>query len=333
MKASVSSNQPTPPIMEKTVGEALSEAKHAAETCPDDLPGLQNFGFDALSALFEAEDDGVWPKTVKEFNDAGYLEPGDIVLMTKLGSMFSWFVNVFDKSDFAHCAMVFQTPHDGHGIDHTFLIETSMGGVDLQTLTEIVAPTKVYKDVRLPPDFVVGVKRLEAPWASKPLRRMAANRMLHFIDNDDYDFSMLMALATRTTSKLYFRLLPRLRGAAPTVSEYLTKGVKFSPAEFICSGFVQFAYVDMVKTAIERGLIKGPDVDAAWSDVMFADAIGEATSMKKLMAVTPRQLARTRKLKWKYFINRGKVYRADSCEDVNKYFDEIRARHRRLVEA
>ncbi len=332
MKAHVSSSLPTPPIMEKTVGEALDKAKINAGCKAAERPGPEAF-LDKMGALFEPEDDGVWPKTVKEFKDAGYLEAGDIVLMTKLGSIFSWFVNVFDKSDFAHCAMVFQTPHDGHGIDHTFLIETSMSGVDLQTLTEIVAPTKIYQDVKLPPDFVVGIKRLEAPWSSKPLRRMAANRMLHFIDNDDYDFSMLMALATRTTKKLYFRMLPRMRGVAPTVSEYLTKGTKFSPAEFICSGFVQFAYIDMVKTAIERSLIKREDAEAAWADVIFADKITETSSMKKLMAVTPRELATTSKLKWKYFINRGMVYKAETCADINQHFDTIRAKHRRLVES
>ncbi|MDZ4791667.1 MAG: hypothetical protein SGJ17_10775 [Hyphomicrobiales bacterium] len=331
MKARVSSSLPAPPIMEKTVGEALSEAKVNASIQPKEYARLETF-IDKMGELFEPEDDGVWPKTVKEFQDGGYLEAGDVILMTKLGSVFSWFVNIFDKSDFAHCAMVFQTPHDGHGIDHTFLIETSMSGVDLQTLTEIVAPTKVYKDIKLPPDFVVGVKRLEAPWASKPLRRMAANRMLHFIDNDDYDFSMLMALATRTTSKLYFRMLPRLRGVAPTVSEYLNKGVKFSPAEFICSGFIQFAYIDMVKTAIERSLIKREEAESAWADVIFADKIAESSSMKKLMAVTPRELATSSKLKWKYFISRGKVYKAESCADVNTHFDTIRAKHRRLME-
>ncbi len=332
MKARVSSSMPAPPIMEKTVGEALSEAKGNAGVQPEEFARPEAY-IDKLGTLFEPQDDGVWPKTIKEFQNGGYLEPGDVILMTKLGSLFSWFVNVFDKSDFAHCAMVFQTPHDGHGIDHTYLIETSMGGVDLQTLTEIIAPTKVYKDVNLPPDFVVGVKRLETPWASKPLRRMAANRMLHFIQNDDYDFSMLMALATRTSSKLYFRLLSRFRGASPTVSEYLTKGVKFSPAEFICSGFVQFAYVDMVKTAIERSLIKRDDAEAAWGDVIFADKIDETSSMKKLMAVTPRELASSSKLKWKYFVNRGKVYKAETCSDVNKHFDDIRAKHRRLVES
>jgi hypothetical protein len=332
MKSGASTSLPTPPIMEKTVGEALSEAKQKAGAETAEYARPETF-IDKLGELFEPEDDGVWPKTVAEFQNGGYLEPGDVILMTKLGSLFSWFVNIFDKSNFAHCAMVFQTPHDGHGIDHTFLIETSMGGVDLETLTQIVAPTKVYKDTKLPPDFVVGVKRLEAPWASKPLRRMAANRMLHFIDNENYDFSMLVALATRTTSKLYFKLMPRLYGVAPTVSEYLNKGVHFSPAEFICSGFVQFAYVDMVRTGLERSLISPDYAEAAWSDVLFAERISEATSMKKLMSVTPRELASTSKLKWKYFIHKGKVYKAESCEDINRYFDAIEAKHARLVES
>lgn len=329
MKANGSNAAPEPAIMQKTVGEALSEAvAHAEQRQPQVRTAAEN-----LKTLFGGEaGNGHWPKTLKEFEDGGYMEPGDIVLMTKLGSLFSRLIAFFDRSDFAHCALVYQTPHHDAGIDHAYLIETSFNGVELEAFPEVVAPRKVYKDIKLPPDYVVGVRRLETNWATPSLRRIASSRMLHFIDNDDYDFSMLLALATRRTTNAYFRWVRRLQGKAPTVSQYLSSSsVKFSPAEFICSGFVQFAYVDMVRLAIERAIISRDEAETAWNDVLFSNKIDGSTSMRQLLAVKPHDLATTPKLKWKYLINQGKVFKIDSYEDVNALFTEIKARHRKLL--
>src|ERR1700751_5930295 len=63
--------------------------------------------------------------TVEQFLAGHYVEPGDVVLMTKLGSFFAWLIRNFNGSDFAHAAMVFQTPEHMDGLEQTFLIETS----------------------------------------------------------------------------------------------------------------------------------------------------------------------------------------------------------------
>ncbi len=316
----------TPEIMTKTVNEALRDALAEAAQNPSKFESVIR----DLGSMFETRDDSVWPKPVSEFKNAGYLEPGDVLLMTKLGSLFSWMVNIFDRSNFAHSAMVFQTPHHESGIDHVYLIESSFKGVDIETLTEIVTPSKIYPDIKLPPDYIVGVKRLAAEWATPQLRRIAASRMLHFMKNDDYNFTMLVALATRQTKRLYFNAARALFGQAPTVAQYMTQRVHFSPAEFICSGFVQFAYVDMVRTAIERAMIGRDIAETAWNDVLFSDHVNGETSMKQLMAVKPSELAETPKLKWKYLIHEGMVHRIESNDDVNAFFDRIRCKHRRL---
>lgn len=333
MKAPGPNASHEPAIMQKTVGQALNDAVAQAGQRPSPGPSLVKTAVENLDTLLGREEsDGNWPKTVQEFEDGGYLQPGDIVLMTKLGSLFSRLMELFDRSDFAHCALVYQTPQHEAGLDDVYLIETSFSGVDIQTFSEVVAPRKVYKDIKLPPDYVVGIRRLETDWVTPSLRRITSSRMLHFIDNDDYDFSMLLALATRRTTNAYFRWANRLLGKAPTVSQYLgSSKVKFSPAEFICSGFVQFAYVDMVRLAIERGLISHHIAHTAWHDVLFSSAINGETSMRQLMAVKPRELASTPKLKWKYLINQGKVYKIDSHDDVNALFNEIKARHRKLM--
>lgn len=298
--------------LRKTVGETLSDAIATQTREPDFLQKLE-----ALASWAHSDQ---WPMDIQEFKAAGYLEPGDVILMTKVGSLFSTLTRIFDQSKFAHVALVYQTPHYGDGIDKTFLIETTMRGVDLEALSEIVTPSKIHKDTGLPPDFVVGVKRLESDWATLPLRRMAASRMLHFIDADDYNFRLMVALANRRTRQIYLRLRRILRGRAPSVGEFLRTGHRYLPAEFICSGFVQYAYVDMVRTAVERNLIDKSYADQALRDVLFCERVNEHSPMEELMACTPRDLAHSTKLNWKYIIHRGQVFKVSSGEEVDAFF-------------
>ncbi len=298
--------------LKKTVRQTMDEAVLKQTEQPDYLSKLE-----ALTSWTQPES---WPMDIQSFKNAGYLEPGDVILMTKIGSLFSTLTRIFDRSKFAHVALVFQTPHYGDGIDKTFLIETSMTGVDLEALSEIVRPTKVQRDTGLPVDFVVGIKRLETDWSSLALRRMAASRMLHFIDADDYNFRLLLALANRRTRKMYLDLRRIFRGKAPSVGEFLRSGHRYLPAEFICSGFVQYAYVDMVRTAVERNLIDKSYADQALRDVLFCEGITELSPMEELMACTPRDLAHTERLKWKYLIHRGQVFKVSTLDEVNAFF-------------
>lgn len=320
------SGRPTPESLKKSISDTFS----AAIANAGNVPAGQAYRATAVPP-HEQPATGAWPKTIKDFQDAGYLEPGDILLMTRLGSFFGWLIYLFDRSNFAHTALMYQTPHNYPGIDHHFIIETSMGGVEIQTLDQIVAPAWVYEDTKLPPDFVVGIKRLETDWATPDLRRIAAARMLHFINNENYDFSMLAALASKRTWSAYTRFWQRFKKPLPTVSQYLRKGTRFSPAEFICSGFVQFAYLDMVKIAIERGMLDRSAAEMAWRDVMFADRVDSSASMLDVLSVKPRELAETSKLTWKYLVHDGKVYQAGSNDEVNKFFKQVEANHKPLT--
>jgi hypothetical protein len=319
--------RPTPESLSKSISDTFSAAMANAGK----LPGAPAMRRAAAIDAHEEPSGGTWPMTIKEFQDAGYLHPGDVVLMTRLGSFFAWLIHMFDKSNFAHTALMYQTPHDFAGIDHHFIIETSMGGVEIETLDQIVAPGWVFEDTKLPPDFVVGIKRLETDWATHDLRRIAAARMLHFINNDNYDFSMLAALASKRTWNAYTRFIRNFKRPLPTVSQYLKKGTRFSPAEFICSGFIQFAYLDMVKIAIERGLLGQEAAATAWRDVMFADRVDASASMLDVLSVKPRELAETPKLTWKYLVHDGKVYKAGSNDEVNQFFKFVEARHKPLT--
>jgi hypothetical protein len=300
----------------KTVRQTMDEAVETQIKNPDLLNALQ-------PADSREPQGAVWPMKIEDFKAGGYIEPGDVILMSRIGSFFAMLTRIFDRSRFAHCAMVFQTPHYGDGIDQTFLIETSMKGVDLGALSHILKSKHIQSDTGLPVDFVVAVKRLETDWASLALRRMAASRMLHFIDADDYNFELMLALASRRTRKLYFNLRRFFRGQAPSVVEFLRGGRRrYLPGEFICSGFVQYAFVDMVSTAVERNLIDKALADKAMEDVLFCRGVTEQSPMEELMACTPSDLANCNKLVWKYLIHRGEVFPVSTSAEVERFMKE-----------
>jgi len=310
------------PIFKKSLGDVMSEAARAAQDATA-MPASSPPG-EALAAPAEdPAEDASWPMPVSEFRKRHFLHSGDVVLTTKLGSLFSFFNRVLDASDFAHAALVFATPHSDIGVDDSYLLETTFGGVELDAFGEIVEPTNVYEDTGRPPEYIVGIKRLAHPWATPQIRAMVSGRMLRFLDVDDYDYSMLAALAARHTH-FWFKVRSLLFGRAPSLGEYLRGGGKYAPAEFICSGFVQFAFVDMVREALERGLLPVDDAGQAWRDVAFAPWVNGDTTMEDLMGVRPTELAQSDGLTWKYLVYGGMVYRVDDMDEVNAMLTRIR---------
>ncbi len=318
------------PIFEKSVGDVVSEAAKARsglapdETAAQPAPEMaaEILHRDAPPPRHDPADEAEWPMPVEAFRKGDFLHCGDVVLTSKLGSFFSFLSRKIDSSDFAHTALVFATKHSDIGIDDSYVIETTFGGVELGAFGEFVAPSKVYPDTRRPPEYIVGIKRLERPWATPQVRAMVSGRMLRFLDIDDYDFSMLAALAARHT-QFWMKLRSFIFGRAPSVGEYLRHG-SYMPAEFICSGFVQFAFIDMVREALERGHIPAEAAQEAWRSVVFAPWIGEQTTMEDLMGVRPVELAQTDQLAWKYLVFGGMVHRLDSTDHVDTLLKRIR---------
>jgi hypothetical protein len=310
-----------PQELARTVEEAVVQAVTNRAANPGGN-GAADVTFPARTAPAPEPDDAEWPMPVEQFQYGHFLEPGDIVLSTRLESFFSFLMKSFDDSRFAHAALTFITPRHYAGVDRSFLIEATFGGVDLGAFSEIVAPTKVYKDTREKPRYVVGIKRLEADWFTPEMRPMVSGRMLRFIKDDDYNFALLAALAANR-SNFFFRLRDKLFGRAPTIAEFLQQTKRFAPVDFICSGFVQFAYVDMVRTAIESGLLSPELARQAHQDVFFAPWVDPQCSMESLMAVKPRELASSPKLNWKYLIYGGHAHRVSCDEEVNEIFERI----------
>jgi hypothetical protein len=308
--------------VEQTVVEAITNRRAAPES-----DAVGSWGMPAPIMAAPPPEDGEWPMPVAEFRHGHYLEPGDILLATRLESFFAFLMKRFDNSRFAHAALTFVTPRHFAGVDNTYLIEATFSGVDLTSLSELVAPTKVYADTKDKPRYVVGIKRLETSWFSPRLRPMVGGRMLRFIKDDDYNFSLLAALAFQK-SKFIFRMRDKLFGRSPTINEFLKHSKQFAPMEFICSGFVQFAYVDMVRSAVENGTLAPDDAVQATNEVLFAPWATPHSTMEDLMAVKPIELASTERLKWKYLIYGGLVHKVSSDDEVGALFDKINAEKR-----
>jgi hypothetical protein len=323
-----------PTDLSKTVGQTVAEAITNRKSEPD-ADKESNGAWEPMPTPIIAApppEPASWPMPLAEFRHGHFLEPGDILLTTRLESFFAFLVKRFDNSRFAHAALTFVTPRHYPGVDRTYLIEATFGGVDLTALSEIVAPTKVYADTKDKPRYVVGIKRLETDWFNPTMRPMVGGRMLKFIKDDDYNFSLLAALAFKNNSYL-FKLRDKLFGRAPTVADFLKRSKKFAPVEFICSGFVQYAYVDMVRSAVERGLLPLEIAEQARDDVLFAPWASPASSMEDLMAVKPLELASSPRLKWKYLIYGGQAHKVTSDDDVSALFEKINAEPRPVYEA
>jgi hypothetical protein len=237
-------------------------------------------------------------------------------------SFFSFLSRTFDDSRFAHSALTFITPHHYPAVERSYVIEANFEGIDLNAFSEYVAPSSVHAKAKRKPRYIVGIKRLESDWFTDEMRPMVGARMLRFIKDDDYNFSLLAELAIGR-SKLLARLRNLIFGKSPTITDYLKKSKKYAPDEFICSGFVQFAYVDMIRSAVEEGLLEPNRAAAAHRDVLFAPWMHSKSSMEELMAVKPLELAGTSRLQWKYLIYDGEVHKVESESQVNELYDRV----------
>jgi len=318
------------PIFKKSVGDVIDDAAKLRRTrgpaeAPHPAPEAAAEVLRPVEPAAQPDpaDAAEWPMPVEDFRKGDFLHCGDVVLTSRMGSFFSFLSRKIDSSDFAHTALVFATKHSDIGIDDSYVIETTFGGVELGAFGEFVAPCKVYSDTGRPPEYIVGIKRLEQPWATPQVRAMVSGRMLRFLDVDDYDFSMLAALAARHTH-FWFKVRSFLFGRAPSLGEYLRRGIRYAPAEFICSGFVQFAFIDMVREALERGHIPAENAEDTWQSVVFAPWVRQDTTMEDLMGVRPLELAQTDRLAWKYLVYGGMVHRVESTDEVDALIKRIR---------
>jgi hypothetical protein len=213
---------------------------------------------------------------------------------------------------------VFLVPHQEKGINKSFVIERSSGGVDLTNFTDCVNDRC----------SVIGVKRLAKPWFNDEVQCDVRGRMLNMIKSS-YDYSTIIKLARKFVRDLAFGVKSRIYGPTRAIRTAREREIK-PPNKFICSGIVQLGFIHtLMDLAGEKrhppqflsGIIFRDDLKtflpedweqftAAEQEEIFYDFVVGFSDLKE--ANTPEDLAATPELEWVYVIRRGKVYTGNS---------------------
>lgn len=250
-----------------------------------------------------------WPKPVETFLDeaALHLRRSDVVLCRGKRSLFSRLIRWATRSHFSHTAVVFLIPKHDEGFNNTFLIESITSGVDITDLHHYAVE---HADA-----YDVAIKRLERDWFDENVQRLVRGRMLNFI-KAEYDFGTILAIARSVLRKLLFGLRTRFAGLEPTLRRtYARKGL--APAQFICSGFVQYGFLATVRALVARDRLPEPCLD----EVLFKDGLTARSDTAAVLSTTPENLARSEKLTWKFVIRDGLVHPVNTAAEADRLLE------------
>ena len=233
-----------------------------------------------------------------------YLRRGDVVLCKGKATLYSWAIRWWTKSHFSHAALVFALPSQDEGFERTFLIEASIGGVDLTDLKHYLVDASAVYDV--------AIKRLEQPWMTSKVQSAVRGHMLNYI-NATYDYLKVVTIVRSLVSNLVFGLNAPMVGIERAVRRSYRLS-RVPPAQFLCSGFVQYGYI----AAVKRLVAKGGLPRHALEDVTFNDRLGTTADDPAILATTPEDFAQSSKLDWLYVMRRGRVYRVTAYAEVDR---------------
>lgn len=249
--------------------------------------------------------------SIKDFLQGNHLKRGDIVLCSGKTGRFSKLIRWGTKSYFSHAALVFVVPHNEEGFDKAFVIESIGDGIDLTDLNHYLESD----------DYDIAVRRLETDWfveRDKEISKKIRGYMLDFI-KDNYDSIMIMRIGL---SLAYSMLFQRKQAPFEELLLKLLKSKKILPSGFICSGFVQHGYY---KT-IEKEVAKGKLDKKCLQDVIFHPNDNNSSKPRRL-ATSPREIAATNKLEWKFASKRENgvttIYPIDSRTELEELFGKL----------
>jgi hypothetical protein len=277
-----------------------------------------------------------WPMPVDKFLAGKYLERADVVLTRRDYDLTSFAIRWATQSPFSHAAMIFTGPQHEPGIASTFVIEAGTSGVDLTNLKDYVAEKTSF----------VAVKRLRREWFDAPMQARARGVLLERI-KASYNYWAIGRLARN----IWFGVQNTVRGRDRTLQAYRDRDWQ-PPNEFICSGLVQFGFVEAIVEAIRQGqlpltalndvvfrgkaeeriipraalenLRRQPDMTPEkWRQInesLITNYLPQIryTLAAELEATTPDDLARSEKLDWMYLIKEGLVHKVASQAEVEK---------------
>ena len=266
------------------------------------------------------DDKDRWPKTLDEFLAGNYLRRADVVLTRREYDPTSFVIRWATQSPFSHAALVFTTPNQEPGIDNTFVIEAGTGGVDLTNLRDYATDEASF----------IAIKRLRQTWFDEEKQNRVRGLLLDNIKSE-YNYWAIV----RIVRNIWFGLERSMRGKDKAVQQFEKREWK-RPNEFICSGLVQFGFVEAVAEYIlQRRLPPWALNEVVFSETAAARLISKEEWEKadpalielniaearnvlgnELEAITPDDLAQSDRLEWLYFIRNGKVHKVGSYGDV-----------------
>jgi hypothetical protein len=232
-----------------------------------------------------------------EFLAGDFLQRADVILFHSSRGLFSRAIRWFTKSPFSHAALLFLVPNRDEGFDNCFVIESSIGGVDIEN----------FRNYALSGRYVLAIKRLEKPWFSTAYQKRVRGVMLNYI-KAEYDYFTIGRIAISVLRRVLFGIRVRLRGLRDSIEDIHARK-SLVPGEFICSGFLQYGFFKTV----ESGIISGDLPPETIEEVRFG--ISDSNDAAALLATTPEDLAASDNLQWHYMIKGGLVYPVASYEE------------------
>jgi hypothetical protein len=226
--------------------------------------------------------------SIEEFLQGRHLQRGDIILCRGKKGLTSRLVRWGTESYFSHAALVFAIPHPDEGFDKAFVIESTGEGIDLTDLSHYLESD----------NYDIAIRRLEQPWFTErpELPQQIRGQMLDFIKGQ-YDFTMILRIALSIAYSKYITgnretyeaMMLRLLEKRRRKNRHINSG-------FICSGFVQHGYYKTIKARVDKGEL----AESCLLDVLFHPTETGQSSTPRHLATSPRELAATDKLRWKF---------------------------------
>jgi hypothetical protein len=217
-----------------------------------------------------------------------FLNRGDIVL-SRSPTLSSNLIRFTSGGFFSHAAMVFLVPQIDDGFENTFVVESLYAGVGIGNLNTYIGGKN--------PSEEIAILRKVGQGYDESFFKQVRGLMLDHV-HKPYDYGKAVNLA------LSFLFGIRLGWAKIRNSKLAFK--KWTPSEFICSGFIQYGYVDAM---LRKNVDPTPVIFKKNATVKDREA---------LLATTPEDLATSDKLTWLFAARRGFVYRVNSYEEARK---------------
>lgn len=249
------------------------------------------------------------PIPLSAFFDGSHVQRADIVLMRGSG-FFSQSIRWATKSPFSHVALVFVIPDPVTGFHRCFVMEAVTEGIAMRALDEVVG-------TRQKPGTPCCLLRLKGDWFDPDKQKLVRARLLDFV-NAGYDWRTMIGLMWSIGKTKI--LGTRFREELKTQLQASYQKKHQAPAHFICSGFVQYAFLralfdlqvenEQIRHAIFEPALQDRDVDWLLN--------GSAEALAELLATTPEEISQSTSLAWKYVLKNGSAYPVTSRAEAVK---------------